>query len=147
MDQLNLESRRAYADRPDAEPPPDTGTGSALIGIMTLIGKDVCNRKGDDLGELKEIVVDTRTGQVAYAVLSSGGFLSIGSKLFAVPWGALRLDTVSKVPVLDVEKGFLENAPGFDADQWPDMADSVWAAGIHSYYGSSSGNRGPVPTD
>jgi sporulation protein YlmC with PRC-barrel domain len=146
MNQLNLETRRAYADRADAEPAPGADQGSALIGATSLVGKDVCNRNGESLGELKEIVLDTRTGHVAYAVLSSGGFLSIGSKMFAVPWKALRLNTVSKVPLMDVEKGFLEHAPGFDADQWPDMEDPAWASGIHSYYGTHSGNQEPVPT-
>ena len=78
-----------------------------------------------------------RTGKVAYAVLSFGGVFSIGEKLFAVPWNALTLDTVNKRFVLDVEKERFENAPGFDSDDWPDMADLSWSASIDSYYGVS----------
>jgi hypothetical protein len=72
---------------------------------------------------------------VAYAVLSFGGFLGMGEKLFAVPWSALTLDTVNKRFVLDASKERLESAPGFDKDHWPDMADTTWAKEVHDYYG------------
>jgi hypothetical protein len=78
------------------------------------------------------------SGSVCYAVLSSGGFLGMGEKLFAVPWSALTLDTENKRFVLDVEVDRLKNAPGFDKDQWPNMADASWAKSIHSYYGTQS---------
>ena len=79
-------------------------------------------------------MLDTATGKVCYAVLSFGGVLGIGSKLFAVPWNALKLDTEEKHFVLNVDKERLENAPGFDKDNWPDMANKSCENGIHSYY-------------
>ena len=62
-------------------------------------------------------------------------FLGMGGKLFATPWSALTLDTENKCFVLNVDKERLDNAPGFDKDKWPDMADQTWADEIHSYYG------------
>jgi len=112
------------------------GPGPRLMGADTLVGNDVYNHKGEDLGDIKEIMLDMRTGTVSYAVLSFGGFLGMGEKLFAVPWNALTLDTASKRFVLNVEKASLENAPGFDKDKWPDMADQSWAQQIHSFYGT-----------
>jgi sporulation protein YlmC with PRC-barrel domain len=106
------------------------------MGADTLIGNDVVSLSDDDLGDIKELMLDMKSGHVAYAVLSFGGFLGMGEKLFAVPWSALRLDTVNKRFVLNVERERLQDAPGFDKDQWPDMADSEWARGIHAYYGS-----------
>lgn len=114
----------------------NAGPGPEMMGANTLIGNDVYNHKDEDLGDIKEIMLDMRTGRVAYAVLSFGGFVGIGEKLFAVPWNALILDTENKRFVLSVDKEHLENAPGFDKDHWPDMADSSWAQGIHSYYGT-----------
>ena len=114
------------------------GPGPALMGANTLIGNDVYNGKEEDLGNIKEIMLDTQTGNVCYAVLSSGGFLGMGEKLFAVPWSALTLDTENKRFTLNVEADRLKDAPGFDKDQWPDMADASWAQSIHSYYGTSS---------
>jgi hypothetical protein len=60
----------------------------------------------------------------------------MGEKLFAVPWAALKLDTVNKRFVLDASKDRLEGAPGFDKNDWPDMADTAWEKGIHDYYGT-----------
>ena len=119
------------------------GPGPAVMGASTLIGNDVYNRQEEDLGDIKEIMLDTRSGNVCYAVLSCGGFLGMGEKLFAVPWSALTLDTENKRFVLDVEADRLKNALGFDKDQWPDMADASWAQSIHSYYGTQSAATKP----
>ena len=112
------------------------GPGPTLLGADTLIGNDVYNQQDEDLGDIKEIMLDTRTGRVGYAVLSFGGFLGMGEKLFAVPWNAMTLDSVNKRFVLNVDKDRLKNAPGFDKDAWPDMADKTWADDIHAYYGT-----------
>jgi len=113
-----------------------TGPGPSLMGADTLIGEDVYNHREEDLGDIKEIMLDMRSGKIAYAVLSFGGFLGMGEKLFAVPWNALTLDTVNKRFILNVEKDRLKDAPGFDEDHWPNMADTTWATGVHNYYGT-----------
>jgi len=100
----------------------------------TLIGDNVVNASGEDLGEIKAIMLDVESGRVAYAVLSFGGFLGMGNKLFAIPWSALTLDADEKRFVLDVAKDRLDNAPGFDKDHWPAMADASWARQLHEYY-------------
>lgn len=114
----------------------NSGPGPELMCASTLTGNDVYNHKDEDLGDVKEFMLDTRTGRVAYAVLSFGGFLGMGDKLFAVPFNALKLDTLNKRFTLDVEKSRLESAPGFDKDHWPNMADQTWADSIHAYYGT-----------
>ena len=113
------------------------GPGPRLMGANTLIGDDVLNRSGENLGDIKEIMLDMNTGQVAYAVLAFGGILGIGEKLFAVPWQALKLDTVNKCFTLDASKDQLRNAPGFDPDAWPDMEDVQWQTQVQSFYGTS----------
>jgi sporulation protein YlmC with PRC-barrel domain len=136
MTQQIAETRDAPADRPGTEPAPRTGPGPALMGAATLIGDDVCDQEGEFLGVLKEIMLDVRSGRIGYAVLSSGGLLDVGTKLFAVPWRALRLDTFNRCLVLDVKKESLDGAPGFNPDRWPDLEDPTWANLLHSYYGS-----------
>jgi len=111
--------------------------GPAMMSAGSLTGDDVYNQKGEDLGDIKEIMLDMRSGRVAYAVLSFGGFLGMGEKLFAVPWSALTCDPDNKRFVLNVEKDRLKDAPGFDKDDWPDMADPSWSKAIHSYYGTT----------
>jgi sporulation protein YlmC with PRC-barrel domain len=112
-----------------------SGPGPALMGADTLIGDHVVNAAEETLGEVKEIMLDMQTGQVAYAVLAFGGFLGMGDKLFAVPWQALHLDTINKRFVLNVDQETLRKAPGFDKDNWPDMSDVQWADSVHAFYG------------
>lgn len=107
-----------------------------VMGATTLAGDSVRNSAGESLGKVKELMIDLPTGKVAYAVLSFGGILDMGNKLFAVPWNALTLDEDEKQFILDVDKSQLENAPGFDKDNWPDMADVSWGQKIFSYYGT-----------
>ncbi|HZW02363.1 MAG TPA: PRC-barrel domain-containing protein [Anaerolineaceae bacterium] len=110
-------------------------TRPEVLSATTLIGDQVVNTRGEDLGKLEEIMIDLFSGRVAYAVLSFGGFLGIGSKLFAIPWSALTVNTRDKNVVLDIEKSVLENAPGFDKDNWPKTTDENWLIGIYEYYG------------
>lgn len=120
------------------------GPGPQLMGANTLVGNDVYNTKLEDLGDIKDIMLDMQSGRVSYAVVSFGGFLGMGEKLFAVPWQALKLDTENKRFTLDVDKQRLESAPGFDKDNWPNMADSTWQQGIHAYYGTKPYGDSPL---
>ena len=113
--------------------------GPELMDASTLIGDHVRNKNDEDLGDIKEIMLDTRTGEVSYAVLSFGGFLGMGDKLFAVPWGALTLDPKNKGFTLDIEKTRLQHAPGFDKSKWPDMSDPTWAKKVRNYFGGEAG--------
>jgi hypothetical protein len=122
-----------------------TGPGPSLMGADTLIGDSVVNGAEEDLGDIKEIMLDMHTGQVAYAVMAFGGFLGMGEKLFAVPWQAMHLDTANKRFVLNVDKERLKTAPGFNKDSWPDMSDMTWANQIHSFYGTDPSRMG-APT-
>jgi sporulation protein YlmC with PRC-barrel domain len=106
----------------------------SVLSASTLAGDSVRNAAGEDLGKIDEIMIDIPTGRVAYAVLSFGGFLGMGDKLFAVPWSALRVDEDEKCFVLDVDRRTIEQAPGFDKNNWPDMSDQTWGTGIATYY-------------
>lgn len=111
------------------------GPGPEIMDANTLIGDSVVNTAGEDLGKIEAIMLDVGAGRIAYTVLSFGGFLGMGSKLFALPWAALALDAREKRFVLDISKDKLESAEGFDKDRWPRMADPEWAARVHTYYG------------
>lgn len=131
MSYLDRDTYGIYSDTSD-----NSGPGPRLMGADTLIGEDVYNHQDEDLGDIKEIMLDMRHGQVAYAVLSFGGWLGMGDKLFAVPWQALQLDTANKRFLLDVSKDHLKNAPGFNKDNWPDMASTEFSTQIHDFYGT-----------
>jgi sporulation protein YlmC with PRC-barrel domain len=106
-----------------------------VISAGTLSGDRVHNPAGEVLGIIEEIMIDIGTGRIAYAVLSFGGFLGIGDKLFAVPWSALRIDDGTREFILNLSREQLDNAPGFDKHDWPDMANPDFGNAIHSHYG------------
>jgi hypothetical protein len=137
MSYLERDTFGMYADKNHKGPGPE------LMGADTLIGDHVHNLNNEHLGVIKEFMLDMRTGSVAYAVMSSGGVLGIGEKLFAVPWEALTLDTANHRFSMDIPKEKIENAPGFDTDNWPNMADQQWAHQIHGYYGTHARGTGP----
>jgi len=110
-----------------------------VLSATTIIGNKVVNTEGEQLGSIKELMIDLDDGQVAYAVLSFGGFLGLGDKLFAIPLEALTFDTQDRTIILDVDKEVLANAPGFDKDRWPNNAqyEAGWLLDIYEYYGYS----------
>ncbi len=111
-----------------------------MIGVhkaSTLIGKIVKDARGEDIGVIEEIVITT-SGEVAYAVLSFGGFLGMGDKLFAVPWTSLFHGTHEDFLTLYISREKLARAPGFNPDDWPDMKDKNWNSKIWDFYKDSS---------
>lgn len=109
-------------------------TTARVLSSSTITGDNVRNPQGEDLGKIKDLMIDTSSGRIAYAVLSFGGFLGMGDKLFAVPFKALRLHPEEHSFELDVDKERLERAHGFDKDNWPDMADHSWQTEVHKVY-------------
>lgn len=99
-----------------------------------ITGSDVHNVDDEQLGTISNIVLDTANGRIAYAVLSFGGLLGMGDKLFAIPWEALAYDLEQDSFQLNVPKETLEKAEGFDKDNWPDMANSDWNLRTYQYY-------------
>lgn len=115
-------------------PDDNSGPGPEVMAADTLQGDKVINLQGENLGTIEDIMLDVGNGRVAYAVLSFGGLLGMGEKLFAIPWRALTMDADKKCFVLDIQKEHLKNAPGFDKEHWPAMADPVWASQVYAYY-------------
>ena len=103
--------------------------------VEKIIGSKVINVKGETLGKIEDLVVDIDTGRIVYAVLESGGFLSIGDKLFPVPWESLAALPSEGIFFLNQSKEQMEKAPAFDKDKLPNMADMQWGEGIFKHYG------------
>lgn len=110
-----------------------------VLSAGSIIGTKVVDSEGQPLGSIKDLVIDLDDAQIAYAVLSFGGFMGLGDKLFAIPLEALTFDTQDARAVLDVDKEVLRNAPGFDKDRWPHNAqyEPGWLRDIYEYYGNS----------
>ncbi len=134
MSDTNTQGRTAGGAQIIGTPGQVDGPGPRLMLASTLEGNDVMNKGGEKLGVIDEIMLDVPMGRIAYAVMSCGGFLGVGERLFAIPWGALTLDTDNKCFLLDVSRERLEAAPGFDKDHWPSLADQSWGVNVHKYY-------------
>jgi sporulation protein YlmC with PRC-barrel domain len=116
--------------------PTQVAQRTQVLAADTLVGDRVVNDHNEDLGTIRHLMIDLESGRVAYAVLSFGGFMGMGDKLFAIPWSALVVDKVDKQFILNIDKTLLEHAPGFDKDHWPNMADRAWGTELFSYYGA-----------
>ncbi|WP_445599243.1 PRC-barrel domain-containing protein [Azospirillum sp. A39] len=91
--------------------------------------------EGEEVGSIREVVVDPRSGRIAYAVVELGGFLGLGERYFPVPWGVFETGARGDGLVLNVPRERLVTAPQFTRDQRPDMTDRQWALALHTYYG------------
>jgi sporulation protein YlmC with PRC-barrel domain len=108
---------------------------AVLLRSKTLFEYRVKSPQGDDLGKIEEVMIDMEMGRVAYAVLSFGGLLGLGSKWVPVPWDAVALQPDEKVLLLKIEKEKIEKAPNFESSTLPELANRQWGAVIHTYYG------------
>ncbi len=104
-----------------------------------VIGIPVKTPDHKNAGEIEEVVIDIETGRVAYAVLSFGGIFGFRDKFFAVPWEDFSFvhDEKQHYFVVDTSREKLENLPGFDKQDWPDVANSDWDREVDSHYQST----------
>jgi sporulation protein YlmC with PRC-barrel domain len=123
---------------PDAGAAVEGNRQFQIFKVSELKGKKVKNMTGDELGDVKDIVIDPRSGRITYFVLTSGGFLGMNNKLFAIPWEALKVNKSEKGKeevVLNVPKEKFEKAPEFKDEDWNRMSDPVWIKEMYTYYG------------
>ena len=102
------------------------------LAASSIIGEKVHNEKEEHLGEIKDVMMDITTGRIEYLVIQFGGFLGVGIKYFAIPFGLFRVDTDKRVFIFNRSKEELEKAPGFDMDHWPDT--NIHFDEVHSYW-------------
>lgn len=128
---------------------------SNVARVRDLLNLKVYGDNDEKLGDIEDIVIDPAQGKIRYAVLSFGGFLGMGDKLFAVPWsdiqfvskGATRSGTEKEDHCyLAIHKEDLKNAPGFDKNNWPNFADTNWSTNIDKYYNEHRHTRKPTGT-
>ncbi len=105
-----------------------------IVKSNDVIGKSVFSDDNENLGKIEEIVLDKISGQARYLVLSCGGVLSIGNKLYAIPWKSISYNEEKSGFRLNFDKEKLKFAPNFDKDHWPDFADPAFSKVITDFY-------------
>jgi hypothetical protein len=105
-----------------------------LISSDKVEGTAVYNRPGDKLGSIHTVMIDKRSGKVAYAVMSFGGFLGIGDRYHPLPWNVLTYDPRQGGYVVDLDRSMLEGAPSYSTSEMPDWSDREWSRQVQDYY-------------
>jgi sporulation protein YlmC with PRC-barrel domain len=107
------------------------------LSASSLTGTSVKNMENKNIGTIQDLMIELETGNVLYAVLSFGGFMGLGDDYFAIPMEALVFNADDqKIIKLDINKERLENAPGFNKDNWPEHSThNEFVDSIYSHYG------------
>ena len=109
---------------------------SSLLIRSEVSGLNIRSRDGDNLGHVKAFMVDKRTGEAAYAVLSLGGFLGMNKSYYPVPFSVLAYDLAEDQYVVTIDRRMLEGGPSWSAH--PPEFTQAYADRVSSYYGSLS---------
>ena len=99
-----------------------------LIASDKVEGTAVFDCDGTRLGTVHNFMVDKRSGQVAYAVLSFGGFLGMGESYHPLAWRNLTYDTALGGYVVGLSRQELEASPAYPTSSVPDWSEGVVAA-------------------
>jgi hypothetical protein len=108
---------------------------AGLIGSDKVEGTTVYDAKGEKMGSIERVMINKRSGQVAYAVLSFGGILGIGSDYYPIPWNSLKYDTILGGYRTDITEAQLKGAPKYSGENW-DWEDRERGRQVYEYYGT-----------
>ena len=92
----------------------------------------VRSRDGDKIGLLYTLMVNKRSGQSVYAVLTIGGFLGMGKAYYPLPFSLLQFDPVNDTYVVTIDRRVLEGGPSWAANA-PEF-DQAYADRVSKYY-------------
>lgn len=108
---------------------------AGLIASDKVQGTRVYGANGESIGTIERLMIDKRTGVVAFAVVSFGGFLGIGDDHYPLPWRSLSFDTGLGGYRTNLSEAQMREAPRFDrAGDW-DWNSAERSRTVHDYYG------------
>jgi len=117
---------------------------TSLIEASRVQGTNVFNAAGEKLGAVHDLMIDKRTGQSIYAVVSFGGFLGLGEDYFPIPWAKLKYDAALSGYVTDITPNVLEGAPAYAAGAEPRWGDRAYEEELHRFYGAAPYWANPI---
>lgn len=103
----------------------------ALISSEDVEGTAVYNRNGEKIGEIDHLMINKVSGHVTYAVMSFGGFLSLGHSHYPLPWSALSYNPKLEGYETSITESQLKDAPEFSDDSWESRD---WEKRVHDHY-------------
>jgi sporulation protein YlmC with PRC-barrel domain len=112
----------------------ETNETADLIASNKVEGTAVYNRNEERLGSIHNLMIDKRSGQVEYAVLSFGGFLGVGSDFYPLPWDLLTYEEQAGGYVVDLTREQIERAPRYAEGAEPTY-DRTYGEQVYGAYG------------
>jgi len=106
----------------------------SLISSSKVEGTAVYNVEGEKLGAVDCLMIDKQSGQVAYAVMSFGGFLGLGEKRHPVPWPSMYYDKSKEGYVVSLSKEALEAAPNLNPGEYGQLGDRDYEETVYTHY-------------
>jgi sporulation protein YlmC with PRC-barrel domain len=116
---------------------------TTLIAADKVEGTNVYDTGGNKLGSIDTLMIDKRSGRVAYAVLAAGGFLGMGQSHYPLPWEQLDYDTRLDGYVVAVTEAQLKTAPHADNAASMNWADRAWTGRIDDHYRAGAATASP----
>ncbi|MFZ0390421.1 MAG: PRC-barrel domain-containing protein [Calditrichia bacterium] len=112
----------------------------SVSNVKTMLGLGISDRTGKDIGKIEDLMIDTRSGRIQYAILSFDGYQDTNGKYYAVPYRNLDIAGRENRVILDVNRNDITEAPGFNRTNWPQNGTDEWQRGVDEYW-QNHGNR------
>ena len=106
-----------------------------LISSRRVEGTPVYNRDDEKLGTVHSVMIEKRSGKVAYAVMSFGGLLGFAERVHPIPWEMLTYDVDRDGYVVDIDRDTLRHAPTMNLDEADRPYDRKYDEEVSAYYG------------
>lgn len=140
------EQRRGPGEQRSEQSPDERPTNQlTLADSGSLDGSQVRNQQGEKIGEIEDLVIDIKQGQLAYAIVGVGGFLGLGEKSVAVPWGRLQPTSEAQSFVMNVDRQTLESAPAVDTENLAQLDDPQSRQQISSFWQRAESQQAETP--
>lgn len=110
-------------------------TNSTIFSFKDFENKSIMDRNGDKIGEVHDILLNLQTGEIAYILLSSGGFLGMGEKYYPLPYEALSYHSEEGIYKVNISKDKLGKAPSVEVNDWPNRPDRKQVEEVYAFYG------------
>ena len=120
-----------------ATPTSDTRETHSLIGSDKVEGTPVRRSDGEKIGTIERVMIEKRSGKVAYAVMSFGGFMGLGEEYYTLPWSVLKYNTALDAYELNLTEDQLRGAPRRTAEGHDASFDRDWEEHVHRYYNAT----------
>lgn len=108
-----------------------------VLTASSIIGDNVENKQGESIGKIKDIMLNIQDGRIQYLIIEFGGVMGFGEKLFAIPFALAKVNAKNEDFIMDIKKEYLEKAPGFDKDHWPETNGHYFD--VNTFWGSFMG--------